>query len=153
RLNLCDNTIEVNGKPIDDVMEAEITTRAWDAQIKPQGLIKPAYTTDAARNAYHPVQDYLNSLEWDGKDHIAALANYLTCPDAPIVYDDGTTAPLHHVYLKRWMVGAVAKVLAQAQNLMLVTVGPQDIGKSAFASWLCSGIPDRFIEDPIRTED
>ena len=40
------------------------------------------------------------------------------------------------------MVGAVAKVFAHAQNVMLVPVGRQDIGKSALAKWLCSGIPD-----------
>jgi hypothetical protein len=153
RLNLCDNTIEVNGKPLDDVMEAEIVTRAWDAHIEPKGLIRPAFTTEAAANAYHPIKDYLNGLEWDGGDHIAALAGYITCPDPPIVYDDGRTIALHHLYIKRWLVGAVAKVLEQAQNPMLVTVGSQDIGKSALARWMCSGIPDRFLEDPIRTED
>ena len=59
RLNLCDNVIEVNGQPLDDILEAEITTHAWDGNVKPKGLIKPAYTTDAAQHAYHPVKEYL----------------------------------------------------------------------------------------------
>lgn len=153
RLNLCDNVIEVNGAPLDDILEAEIITRSWDATIKPKGLIKPAYTTDAAQHAYHPVKDYLTNLVWDGQDRMTALAAHLHSDDAPIVYDDGTRVRLVSVYLKRWLVGAVAKALDRKQNVMLVLAGPQNIGKSAFAKWLCSGIADRFIEGPIRVED
>jgi predicted P-loop ATPase len=153
RLNECDNVIEVNGKHLDDILEAEITTHAWDANVKPKGLIKPAYMTDAAQHAYHPVKDYLTGLQWDGADHITALSTHLHSDDTPIVYDDGTRARLCAVYLKRWLVGAVAKALDRKQNVMLVLAGPQNIGKSALAKWLCSGIPDRFIEGPIRVED
>ncbi len=153
RLNECDNTVEVNGKPIDDVIEAEIFTRAWDAQIKPKGLITPASVTEAARNAYHPVKDYLNGLTWDGIDHIGALADHLSSDDPPVVAPDGTRQPLHTLYLKRWLIGAAAKVLDRRQNMMLVLSGPQNTGKSYLARWLCSGIPDRFIEGPIRVDD
>lgn len=153
RLNDCDNTVEVNGQQIDDITRAQLRMEARDHHIEPLAALEDAYVTEAARHRYHPVKDYLNGLAWDGADHIAALAGYITCPDPPIVYDDGLAAPLHYVYFKRWLIGAVAKVIEQAQNPMLVTVGAQDIGKSALARWFCSGIPDRFLEDPIRTED
>jgi putative DNA primase/helicase len=37
--------------------------------------------------------------------------------------------------------------------MMLVLAGPQKVGKSTFAHWLCSGLPDYFIEGPINPND
>jgi predicted P-loop ATPase len=152
-LNLCDDRIEVNGTPMNDTTRAEIRTRAWDANIKPLGMVETVYTTEAARHAYHPIRDYLTGLEWDGNDHIGLLAAHMDSPDPLIEYPDGKLQPLHAIYLKRWLVGAVAKVLDQHQNMMLVLSGPQNIGKSELVRWLCRGIPDRFVEAPIKVDD
>jgi putative DNA primase/helicase len=37
--------------------------------------------------------------------------------------------------------------------MMLVLDGPQRLGKSYFSSWLCSPLPEYFIEAPIRPDD
>lgn len=156
RLNLCTDTVEVNGETITDVVAAELRVMSREAELKPLVAVEDAYIFDASLNAYHPIREYLTGLEWDGKQHIARLAAYYTSPDPPIVYPDGTQIPLLNVYLYRWLIGAVAKVMVRGQNAMLVLVGPQDIGKSQWARWLCSGIPryaDYFIEAPIEPKE
>jgi predicted P-loop ATPase len=49
------------------------------------------------------------------------------------------------------MLGAAGKVQNQDQNFMLVFDGPQDIGKSFLANWLCP-LPEYFIEGPIQPD-
>jgi predicted P-loop ATPase len=60
--------------------------------------------------------------------------------------------PLIQVYLWRWLIGAVAKAMTGAQNMMLALAGPQSIGKSLFARWLCP-LPEYFLEAPINVND
>jgi hypothetical protein len=68
-------------------------------------------------------------------------------------YADGRVVPLHALYLKRWLVGAVAKALDRKQNVMLVLAGPQNLGKSTFVRWLAGGVPDYHLESGIDTKD
>jgi len=112
-----------------------------------------AYTAYAKKDAYHPIKEYLNSLKWDGNDHIARLTDYMSSIDEPITYRDNTVVPLHAVYIYRWLIGAVAKVFDQHQLMMLVLDGPQDLGKSTLSNWLCSALPEYFIESAIKLED
>jgi hypothetical protein len=153
RLNKCGDVLEVNGEPIDDITAAIIRNKVRDGAEFKISAVEDAYIAAAAENAYHPVVDYLNGLQWDGHDHIGALAQHLQSDDEPVRYTDGSTAPLHLVYLRRWLIGAVAKSLEQAQNMMLVLAGGQGLGKSALARWLCSGLSSYYIESPINTED
>lgn len=154
RLNLCTDTIEIDDRPISDVVRAIIRVKLRDIGMHKQlAAAEDAYTAEAERNAYHPVRDYLSGLKWDNEDHFATLADCLHSDDPPIVYPDGTTVALCSVYLYRWMIGAVAKVLDCEQNVMLVLDGPQGIGKSTLVRWLCSGLPKFFIEGPINVAD
>lgn len=152
-LNLCNNAVEVNGDPIDDILRARIRTDARDAGLKPLDSIEDIYTVEALNHAYHPVQDYLNGLQWDGERHITRLAAAFECTDPLVVYPDGQQLTLIHVYLWRWLIGACAKALGGEQNLMLVLAGPQGTGKSSFARWLCRNLPAYFIEAPINPND
>jgi hypothetical protein len=154
RLNLCSDSIEVNGRKISDVTAAEIRTALRDIGLaKKITAAEDAYVAAAKKNAYHPIHDYLNSLKWDGADHISKLTSYMESSDPPIVYRDGTLVPLHAVYLYRWLIGAVAKALDAHQLAMLVLDSVQDLGKSTLARWLCSGMPDYFIESAINLTD
>lgn len=153
RLNSCNDNIEVNGRPINDILMAEIRVHLRDIGLaKKIAAAEDAYIAEAKKNAYHPVRDYLDALTWDGVDHISALTEHLYSTDAPVVYRDGTTAPLHHVYFYRWLIGAVAKVYAGEQNPILVMDGPQGIGKSTLARWLCP-LSEFFLEGPINVAD
>lgn len=153
RLNLCNDTIEVNGEPITDVIAAHIRTDARDMGLKPLSAVADTYMLEAANSAYHPIKDYLNGLTWDGQYRIAQLAACLRATDPPVIAPSGQAHTLIHIYLWRWMIGAVAKALDGEQNLMLVLVSAaQGIGKSQFARWLCP-LPAYFIEAPLDVGD
>lgn len=153
RLNRCADTVEVNGHPINEIVQAEIRVALRDIGLtKKITAAEDAYVALAKRNSYHPVQDYLNALKWDGDDHIAAVAACLHSSDPPIVYRDGSSLELPHVYLYRWLIGAAAKVYTGSQNPMMVWDGGQGIGKSTTARWLCP-LPSFFIEGPINPSD
>lgn len=153
QMNALDHWVEVNGERLTDEIEAQIIMDARDQDVRPIEAVRPFIIAEAAKHPYHPIKDYLNGLVWDRHDHIATLCTYLTSSDPPVDYPGGS-ASLHSVYLYRWLIGAVAKVLEQAQNLALVLAGPQGIGKSTFARWLCSGLGDAyFLEMPIDPHD
>lgn len=152
RLNLCSDLIEVNGMPIDDVMHARIRTDARDMGLRPLAAVEDTYLVEAANNAYHPIKEYLAGLSWDNQPHIARCAQALHGIDPPIRYTDGTAQHLVAVYLRRWLIGVVAKTFDAHQNMMLVLVGPQRIGKSSWAQWLCP-LGAYFLRGPINVTD
>lgn len=153
RLNSCMDMIECNGRGISDILAAEIRMRLRDIGLaKKLAAAEDAYIAEAKKNAYHPVRDYLDALTWNGADHIALLADCLSSNDPHVVYRDGSSLALHHVYLYRWMIGAVAKVYTGAQNPMMVWDGGQGIGKSTLAKWLCP-LADYFLEGAINVQD
>jgi predicted P-loop ATPase len=90
---------------------------------------------------YHPVRDYLDSLAWDGQPHITKLAEHFV--DKHGVFG---------IYLRRWLIGAVARVYIKTQNPMLVMDGKQGIGKSYFARWLVNDL-NNFNEGMIQPEN
>jgi hypothetical protein len=142
RMNELDDTIEVNGEPMTDAHAAILRNKMRDIGLKSTTRILDAYTEVAYCNMYHPIKQYLNSLKWDGADHISRLVNdYMT-----EITGFGVTA------FRRWMIGSIAKIYRHAQNLMLVWDGPQGIGKSYLARWLCP-LPEYFMEGPIKPED
>jgi len=154
RLNLCTDSIEVNGTKISDVMAAEIRTALRDIGLsKKIAAAEDAYVSYAKKDAYHPIHDYLNNLKWDGHDHIGQLTSCMDSSDPPIVYQDGTIVPQHAVYIYRWLIGAVAKALDAQQLMMLVLDGVTKLGKSTLCAWLCGGMPDYFIESSINPSD
>lgn len=153
RLNLLSDDIEVNGVALSDVTRAQMRTALRDMSIGPIGAVDDIVMTQAAAAAYHPITEYLDRLIWDGVARIDDLAACFVGTDTPVLYPDGTTRALIAVYLRRWLIGAVAKIYDQAQNMMLVVVGPQGSGKSTFARWLCSGLPHLHIESAINVAD
>lgn len=153
RLNLCGGVVEVNGHPLDDIIAAEIRVALRDMGLhKKLKAAEDAYLALAKKNAYHPVREYLDGLKWNGADHITAFTSYLHSSDPPVVYAGGLKSPLHHVYMYRWLIGAVAKVYTGAQNPMMVWDGPQGCGKSTAVRWLCP-LPEYFIEGAINVSD
>ena len=153
-----DDTIEVNGRRIDDITAAKMRTDARDHGYggkygTPLTAMEDIVRVLAARNSYHPVRRYLDDLKWDNQDHFAALAAHLKDKHSPIVYNESTREPVVKVFLWRWMLGAVAKAYTtegavKPQNPMLVLSGTQGLGKSTFASWICP-LPELFIESSI----
>lgn len=152
RMNALNDTVEVNGEPISDPTASRIRTDLRDNGIDTVRIAEDVWIAHAQANAYHPIRDYLISLQWDGRPHIDRLAGFFE--DAHRRPDLDSPCPVFHTYLRRWMIGAVAKALDGHQNMMLVLDGEQRIGKSSLVSWLASGVPhDYFIEAPIHPDD
>lgn len=142
RYNLCTHDIEVNGAKISDAKAAEIRNKSRDHGIPEVNRIEDAYVELAWSKKYHPVRDYFASLKWQGDDLITELGNHFI--DAQGVINQ---------WLRRWLIGSVARVMARAQNRMLVLDGIQGIGKDYFARWLCAPMPEYYHEGAINPED
>lgn len=90
--------------------------------------VKAAIVVAAEQNAFHPVQQYLASIDWDGVPRLAYVArDYL-----------GADAPVHAEMFRRWMIGAVARAMRPGCKLdtALMLHGAQGIGKSTLFSVL-----------------
>lgn len=131
KLNLCGMHVEVNGHPMTDYDDSEIRMRMEDSGYKIRQRITDAIMITAKQNEYHPIKDYLNGLTWDGVSRIQQLAQYFVLKN-PKEYGG-----LFPVMLRKWLIGAIARVMDGDQNPMLVLEGDQNIGKSTFAKWLC----------------
>lgn len=153
RLNELDDSIEVNGETITDILRLKIRTELRDLRYHRElTAIEEAWHTEALANSYNPIKEYFNSLPPyslinDEPWVIPKLCSYFQ--DADNIFQ---------IWLTKFCVGAIAKVLQAgtanpAQNPMLVPVGSQNLGKSRFARWLCSGISKYFVEGAIKTDD
>ena len=156
-MNQCDDSIEVNGEQLSDGLEAEIQNQMRDIGYTNKTRVLDAIVAYARQQSRHPVKDYFSGLTWDGMDWIRKLSDYGTDKHTLITYADGSKERVFHIGLKRWLIGAVAKVFETGvlggQNIMLVLDGGQDLGKSTFVHWLGSPIPAMFYEGPIRPDD
>lgn len=153
-----DDLILCNGEPLSDALAAQIRMDARDAGYGGKtapGLraLEDAYTALARQNRFHPVKDYLNHLVWDGGDDFQRLTNHFDDKHPMIRYPSGERRTVFETWLWRWMAGTIAKLFSagavRAQTPVLVLGGAQGLGKSTFAKWLASPLPDLFVESPI----
>jgi predicted P-loop ATPase len=114
----------------DDTELIEYITRIYG--IKGKDVILNALSNVANRNAYHPVREYLDGLEWDGVPRLdTALIDYLDAPDTDYV----------RAVTRKTLVGAVARVMRPGCQFdtALVLSGSQGRGKSTFVRTLAHG--------------
>jgi hypothetical protein len=128
-------------KPVDDVLVHTIRANA-----DRHGLFTPsredveaAILTAASERQFHPIQQYLRAVDWDGHPRLRLMArDYL-----------GSESPLHAEIVCRWMIGAAARALRPGCKLdtALMLVGPQGFFKSTFFSILGgSWHSDTFVD-------
>ena len=131
-----DDSLWVSGERMTDPLDAEIKTLLRDNGYPKVNVAADAYLAHARNNSFHPVKQFLRSIEWDGQDHIGKLASYVT--------------DKHGVFglaLRKWAIGAVARpMLGGKQNRVLVLEGDQGVGKSYFARWIGSPLDNYFSE-------
>jgi len=155
RLNEMNDRIMVSGdskkdmpskeQPLSDVYQASMINWLTDLGLKGAERQKNAILQYSYKNKFHPIKEYLDSLNWDGIDHLSEFLSHLN-------YSSKVGKDLGDIFFTKWLVGSIAKVLDQKQNFMLVLDGKQGMGKSYLARWLCP-LADLFVEGAIRPED
>ena len=106
--------------------------------------IQKAISIVADCNKYHPIRDYLNSLEWDGTERIRyALPQFLGVEDSEYSYE----------CLRLFMLGAINRVFKPGCKfeVMLCLVGGQGAGKSTFFRLLA--VNDEWFTDDLKRID
>lgn len=96
------------------------------------------------RNKFHPVRDILDSLEFDGKEHIRSLLpDYLGVEDTEYSYQ----------VMRLWMLGAVARVYEPGCKFdyTMIFTGAQGLGKSTFLKMMA--LNDSWFNDSLDSLD
>ena len=103
--------------------------------------IEEALHIVAERNKYHPIRDFLNSLEWDGKERVCyALRQFLGADASDYTYE----------ILKFFMLGAISRVFRPGVKFdyIICVVGDQGAGKSTFFRLLA--VEDEWFTDDLK---
>lgn len=127
---------------LDDMLTAEWLAHHYQLLAKSSTVLEGVSVT-ASKNAYHPVVEYLEGLEWDG---VSRLESWLYV---------GLGVPLSPYSMKvasRWMIGAVARVMKPGSKVdnVLILEGAQGAGKSTALSVLGG---DWFMDTPFNLGD
>lgn len=155
-LNDMNDLVYFNGAQTSDITGALVEYQLRNYGYKSERDTKITIYKKAHDEKFHPIRDYLNSLVLEGRydaktntmqpvDHIGHLCKFFNDRDG-----------IFELVLKKWLVGAVGRVLGDRpgqQHPMMVLDGPQGIGKSRFAWWLGSPLPEFYIQSAINTED
>ncbi len=90
--------------------------------------VEAAVQTSAVERPFHPIQQYLRSIDWDGEPRLSAMASdYL-----------GAELPLYAELVRKWMISAVARAVDPGCKVdtSLMLYGEQGTYKSSFFSIL-----------------
>lgn len=93
-------------------------------------------------NKYNPTVDYLNSVQWDGKERIETIfIDWLGAEDTPLIREMSS----------KWLIAAVKRIYEPGCKFdnMIVLKGPQGCGKST----ICERLAHGFYNEHINIED
>ena len=138
--------------------EKEDNCRAWsshddsalfsliqaDYGLKSRQDFADALKNVSMRNKFHPVRELLDSLTWNGKEHIRSLLpEYLGAEDSDYTYQ----------VMRLWMLGAVSRVYKPGSKFdyTMILQGSQGIGKSTFLKQLA--MDDSWFNDSLDSLD
>ena len=140
-MNRMNDRLYVNGNLISDGLVSSLMTKLRELEYSSKPVFFDVVIAEGYKNQFHPIEEYLNSLSWDGEDHIGNLSRYFKDKDG-----------VFPLLIRKWLIGAVSRILEPSpaqQNPMLVFDGKQGCGKSIFVNWLGSVLPELFISSPI----
>ena len=145
-LNEMNDGVYCNGERMNDILEHVFYFETVSWGYKSKSMMKAALFKTAFDNKFHPIKDYLNGLVLDkSQDHIEKLCSFFKDKD-----------DIFKTILTKWLVGAVGRIIGDRpgqQHPMIVLDGKQGIGKSRFAWWLGSPLPDFYIQSSINPDN
>lgn len=112
--------------------------------LKSERNINKAISIIASENGYHPIKQYLESLEWDGEERIKhAMTKYLG------VDEDEYSESL----MKLLLTAAIKRIYEPGckYDIMVCAVGGQGAGKSTFFRFLA--LNDEWFSDDLKKID
>lgn len=104
--------------------------RRW--KFRSESDLKNALELAFQAGAFHPVRDYLNSLEWDGTPRLeTVLHDHMGAEDTP----------LNRAICRKWFTAGVKRVMEPGCKFdnLLVLQGKQGLGKSTFLDVISRG--------------
>ena len=138
------DVIRVDGVPLRDEdltrLRLQLAT-TYELRVSQQVVAEVlAYVTKQKLNHAHPVREYLQDLQWDGRARVRMLL-----PDYAGTADTG----IARVLSLRFMIACVARAMEPGckSDCVLVLAGKQGIGKSTFFRTLCGA--EWFRDDAI----
>ena len=145
KFNEFSESIEIDGRLLKDIDTVFISNQFSDiAGFENNTKLQNAIKEIAHNNTYHPVKQYLESLEWDGVPRVETMfTTFLSAKDCE----------LYHVYAKLFMIAAIKRVYKPGCKFdnMLVLQGEQGNGKSTFCEKLA--VNDKWYNDNIIIAD
>ena len=145
KFNEFSESIEIDGRLLKDIDIVLISNQFSDiAGFENNTKLQNAIKEIAHNNTYHPVKQYLESLEWDGVPRVETMfTTFLSAKDCE----------LYHVYAKLFMIAAIKRVYKPGCKFdnMLVLQGEQGNGKSTFCEKLA--VNDKWYNDNIIIAD
>ena len=127
---------------LDDMLATEWLAMEYGLMVKSTTVLE-AVSVTASKNSFHPVKRYLEGLEWDGTPRLKHWL-YLAMGVKISQYSEKVA--------KRWMIGAVARVMkpgAKVDNVLILE-GIQGAGKSTALSILGG---EWFMDTPFTLGD
>lgn len=148
RFNALTKQIENSGPVSTELATLDVNTAIWlqrsdyRLNVRPQ-QVGPVLLSVARHHVFDPLQDYLNSLRWDGKNRNAEFfIRYFGSEDTPYV----------RLISERWLISAAARGLVPGTKMenVLVLEGIQGAGKSKALRALSTPF---FTDTPINVHD
>jgi hypothetical protein len=106
-----------------------------------EGYFMSVLENTARQNSFHPLRDYLDSLEWDGKPRLDTwLTDYMGAEDTE----------LHRAFGRKHLIGAVRRIQRPGAkyDTILIFQGIQGQGKSSFIRALSPA--DEYFSDAMK---
>lgn len=135
-----------SGKTEDEIRIKEWLIEAFQVDVG-VNIIRDALIAIQLKNRFHPVKEYLESLEWDGTDRIAGAFKEYLGANHPEPYLSEISSKFFQA-----MIGRIYRP-GMKFDYMVTFVGEQGIGKSSFGpiligdEWFLDGLPDLRDKD------
>jgi hypothetical protein len=129
QLNEMNDVIYIDGRPMGDIEFSVLYSKLREFNLLDVNLTRSELLTIASKHRFHPIQDRLRQMMWDGEPHIQHFA------ETYVRNEDG----LFPTLFRKTMIGAVRRILFNEYTPMLVLESQkQGTGKSKFVEWIAS---------------